>query len=257
MSPVESAYIQMLSVGLLWISVHCAGMCGPILVGFDVAGVSKGSGPARGAGNVLTYQGGRALTYMLLGALVGTFGAGIQHYIHQAGGYMSVTFGAALVGWVLWSFAGKRLASKAGTTAGPTAADRLIDGLRVVAAPILKAAGDNDTLRSMSLGALMGLLPCMISMWALGLAALTGSPLHGAAIMVLLVAMTTPMLVGVTILPRLVTQPLRRFAQVLPKVLMGVSGVWLILGGSAGLGLIRHAHFGFDAFGRHFAMMFW
>ena len=41
------------------------------------------------------------------------------------------------------------------------------------------------------------------SIAVLGLAATTGSPLHGAALMLLLVAMTTPTLLGVTLLPRL------------------------------------------------------
>ena len=39
MSGIDSAYTQIFSVGVLWISIHCAGMCGPLLIGFDVAGV--------------------------------------------------------------------------------------------------------------------------------------------------------------------------------------------------------------------------
>lgn len=257
MTPVESAYAQLFSVGLLWISIHCAGMCGPILVGFDVAGVSRGHGALRGAASILTYQAGRALTYLTLGAVVGIAGAGLQRSIHHAGGIMSVTFGAALVGWVAWQLVVHRLVQGAAGGGGPTLGDRLLAGLQALVRPALRAAGANDGLRNLTLGAMMGLLPCMISMWALGLAALTGSPLHGAAIMLLLVGMTTPMLLGVTLLPRAIAQPLKRAAHRLPTALMGISGLWLILGGSAGLGLIRHAHFGFDLLGRHFAVMFW
>ena len=62
-------------------------------------------------------------------------------------------------------------------------------------------------LRDLALGAVMGFLPCMIVLWALGLSALTGSALHGAAIMLILVALTTPVLLGVTLLPRVLRRP--------------------------------------------------
>ena len=57
-----AAYAQLLSVGLLWISFHCAGMCGTLLIGFDVAGAARGASVPRGALSLLTYQLGRAGT---------------------------------------------------------------------------------------------------------------------------------------------------------------------------------------------------
>ena len=42
MSALPSPYAQLLGLGLVWVSAHCAGMCGPLLVGLDVAGVRSG-----------------------------------------------------------------------------------------------------------------------------------------------------------------------------------------------------------------------
>jgi uncharacterized protein len=93
------------------------------------------------------------------------------------------------------------------------------------------------------LGAMLGLLPCMITLWALGLAATTGSALHGAGVMVLLVVMTTPVLLGVTLLPRLLRRLVRgRAASLMPDILAGLSGLWLFLVGLAALGVIPHEH---------------
>ena len=251
MSGIDSAYTQIFSVGVLWISIHCAGMCGPLLIGFDVAGVHRGKKALGGALGVLTYQGGRALVYALLGAIFGLFGAGLQRYLSLAGGWLSVLFGLLLAGSVLL-----RLVYRA-PAKGPGFSDRLVQGLTQISRPLLDAAGDNLLLRNLGLGLIMGFLPCMITIWALSLAALTGSPLHGAAIMLLLVAMTTPMLLGVTLLPRALGKRIGPLAHRLPAILMGISGLWLTVAGAASLGWIHHAHFGFKAFGRDFAMMFW
>jgi len=52
-------------------SLHCAGMCGPIVLSYSVAL----RGPRLGAH--AAYNAGRILTYMLLGALAGTAGRGL------------------------------------------------------------------------------------------------------------------------------------------------------------------------------------
>lgn len=252
MTATSAAFTQLLSVGLVWISVHCAGMCGPILIGFDVAGVSQGRSAGRGALSLLTYQAGRALTYAILGGTVGLVGAGLSRALRHTGGYLTLALGVAMLLTAL-----TRARPAAGSPGTPSLGDRLAAALPRLARPLLRAAGTSTDLRNFTLGAIMGLMPCMISLWALGLAATTGNPLHGAALMVTLAAMTTPMLLGVTLLPRVVGDRLRGFGRVAPTVLMGLSGVWLLLAGSAGLGVIHHAHFGFSAFGDTWAIMFW
>jgi len=255
-SSATTAYAQLLSVGLVWISFHCAGMCGPLLIGFDVAGTARGTKPLAGALGVLTYQAGRATTYLVLGALAGFVGKGLTAVFEPAGAIFALVFGLAVVATLvirsirsIRSHRARRPQpaqpirvgfSKIETSTHPpkrSLVERLVSGLPRALHP-LSGPDQGRHTRIFALGAAMGFLPCMITYWTLGLAATTGSPLHGALVMLLLVIMTTPMLVGVTLLPRLVPRRLTW----LPQALMTLSGTWLVLVGLAGLELIAHLH---------------
>lgn len=261
---VQAAYGQLLGLGLLWVSFHCAGMCGTLLINMDVPGRARGQGALRGAASVLSYQGGRALTYAWLGGLAGLLGAGLGRRFQDAGAAVAVVLGvgALLLGarglWrALRPAAGAPRLVRLGGTSPPRGLQARLGALAGSAAAALLGGGAGP-LRELLLGALMGFLPCMIAVWALGLAALTGSPLHGAAIMLLLVLMTTPTLLGVTLLPRLVPLPAalrQRLGALLPPLLLGASGAQMLLIGAAALGLLPHAHLGLDLFGRGFLVM--
>jgi sulfite exporter TauE/SafE len=250
-----SSYAQVLSLGVVWVSVHCAGMCGPLLNGLDVAGACRGVSPARGAGNVLLYQAGRALTYAALGVVAGLAGAGVRAAL-QTGGSVLALLGAAL----LLGLALRKLSPPAAgdlvQIGGRPQTPFLEQALTRLARALLPETGSLP-LRSASLGVIMGLLPCMLTTWVLSLAAVTGSPLHGAGVMLTLVALTTPVLLGVTLLPRLLSARLRRVGGRVATLLLLVSSLWLTLVGLAGLGVIGHATLGLDVLGRRYALMLW
>jgi len=258
---MNSAYTQLLSVGLVWMSFHCAGMCGPLVIGLDVAGVAQGLPASRGVLRIATYQLGRMTTLMALGALAGLVGRGLTQVIEPAGAVFALLFGlvvAATLGVKLVRGAVRARAAR--RTKSALVADRDNNDIpawtRVRPGPTRLELGRprrrwslSALLRPLSLttsfsgtwllGVLMGFLPCMIVIWALGLAATTASPLDGAFVMMLLVAMTTPVLLGVTLLPRALP---RRARRVLPYVLMAISATWLIAVGLAGLGVMPHRH---------------
>ncbi len=232
-----NAYAQLLSVGLLWITFHCAGMCGPLVVSFDVAGVARGRSAWRGVVGVLMYQLGRATTLATLGALAGLVGHGLTHLLRPAGAVMALAFGLLVLGHLVWRFWHGRRAA-----AGPVRVRTRLEGAprRPGLLARLQPLMLTETLGgTWLLGAVMGLLPCMIVAWALGLAATTASVVDGALVMLLLVVMTTPMLLGVTLLPRILP---RRALGALPSVLMAVSALWLVMTGLAGLELAPHLH---------------
>lgn len=243
---------QLLGVGLLWISFHCSGMCGPLLVGLDVGGVTQGASAARGVLSVLLYQLGRALTYAVLGGLAGLFGAGLRSLFEPAGAVLALGLGVALLG----ASARRRRRPSELVTLGArprrTQAGRLLLALTTRLGLV---GGVRDPLRVLTLGMVMGFLPCMIPLWALGLSAVTGSLVAGAGVMLLLVAMTTPVLLVATLLPRLAPRRLSRLPW-LPRALMGLSGLWLALVGAAGLGVLPHAHVAFEVASRQFMVMF-
>ncbi|MEZ4268138.1 MAG: sulfite exporter TauE/SafE family protein [Myxococcota bacterium] len=245
-----AAWTQLTSLGLVWVSFHCAGMCGPLVVGFDVAGVSRGRSAGRGALSVLTYQAGRALTLMTLGAGAGLVGSGLGAGFHRAGAVLALLMAAAVLASL---FVRRRPPALRLERRAVPIWQRMADRVTSAILPHMSGGRPVDHL---ALGLLMGLLPCMIPMWVLGLGATTGSPVHGALLMLTLVAMTTPMLLGVTLLPRVLTLS-GRLSRMMPRVLMGISAVWLAMVGLAGLEVVEHMHLPVRLAEKTFVVMLW
>lgn len=72
-------------------SLHCVGMCGPLVLGFSAKNTPKG----KGTGHSIYYSLGRTFTYSLMGLLLGYFGAGIRLTGYQ--GIISVIVGSLLL----------------------------------------------------------------------------------------------------------------------------------------------------------------
>lgn len=254
MSPeVESAFVQLFSVGLLWISVHCAGMCGPLLIGLDVGGAARGLKAGQGALAVVVYQGGKALTYSLLGMAAGALGAGLRAILETAGSVLALGAGAAMFVIVARQLRTKR---EPLVQIGSARRKGFFEQATLRLSRALLDDGHGPLTRAFTLGLGMGLLPCMIPLWVLGLAAVTASPLAGAGLMLGLVLMTTPVLLLVTLLPRVVKRK-RRTRAFVPALLLSVSALWLCLVGLAGLGVLAHAHVPLTLFGRGYTLMLW
>ena len=258
------AYAQVLGLGVLWTSIHCIGMCGPLLSGLDIAGVMRGRSRLQGLLGVVAYQAGRGLTYAWLGGLAGLLGAGLGRLATISGALLALSVGLLLIHRTLRALRPEQQQA-AGTPLIPLRRPRLSLSPAVVVEQVLLHSRrallplltSHHPLREVALGALLGMLPCMIPAWALSQAAMTGSPLHGALVMLLLVGMTTPVLLLATQLPTILGVLPASIHRRLITLLPAVSGVWLILVGGAGLGLWSHAHLGITLAGRPFVMMLW
>jgi sulfite exporter TauE/SafE len=252
---LPAAYSQLLGVGVLWIALHCAGMCGPIVVGLDVAGSRCGTGPGGGFLRLLAYQGGRAITYSVLGALAGLLGAGLKTALVGGGGVLTVVLGLGTLGYALKP---RRRAAVPVVQIGKARPQSITErALEVVRTRLLPLTAQADVSSRIMLGAVLGLMPCMITLWALGLAASTLSPLHGAGVMVLLVVLTTPTLTLASAAGRWLRHLSPSIVVRLQRGLLVLSGLILVLAGLAALDIIDHAHLGFMAGGRHYMIMFW
>ncbi|MCZ8321033.1 MAG: sulfite exporter TauE/SafE family protein [Novosphingobium sp.] len=155
-------------------SLHCAGMCGPI-----AASLTWATAPASrfGGGERLLYlQAGKALAYLVAGAIVGHLGSLTFGWLDREQGFRVLQWAAAAsLTWVGLSTLGllppvagidrllRRLASHipVGTGAGLTA---------VLGHPVLAGFG-------------WGLIPCGMVYAAIFTAALTGSGPSGALLM--------------------------------------------------------------------------
>lgn len=126
-------------------SFHCAGMCGPIAIALPIG---KTSWTNRLLG-VITYNVGRGLTYMIMGALIGLLGIGISMAGFQQ--WASVIAGVIMILFVIVPF----FYSKTKKTGGFL--EKLTSFLQRKLSPLFK----NATYGSLfMIGLLNGILPC-------------------------------------------------------------------------------------------------
>lgn len=268
-SPYLVYYAQLLGVGLLWITLHCSGMCGPIMAGLIASGHTPTPSPAarnkRTVLGVLAYQAGRAAMYAILGALAGLLGAAAEDAIHDATriSALVIAVGLLLLGFSqlpeVQSFIRdlKRYQNGEKTPKTP-AAQRIANGLVAKLFRALPAPHTLQGLPRMAVsGFILGLLPCMLMFWVLGLAAASASPLHGALLMMTLVLLTTPVLLAAGLSSSFFSGKWRRFGTIAIPVGMILSGTWLALVGAAANGWIDHAHLTLPFAGQEFIIMLW
>lgn len=224
-------YLQLLGPGLLWIMVHCGGMCGPL-----VAGLRLGEGGwLRGGGRLALYQLGRALPLAAAGAIAGSVGAAMADWHAEWGPWLILILAGGMLlaalrrlGWMPWP----RADGDAGSAA-----------VRILR-PVTAWAAAHPRLGVLAIGAALALLPCGVVYWVLSLAAASGSAVHGALLPALLVAISTPPLALAAIAGASATGRLRARLAWLPTAALLLSAAWLGLHGAAALEWIPHAHLG-------------
>lgn len=166
--------------------VHCAGMCGPFVLG-QVAADAESAGSygewRRLAGAALVpYHLGRITTYTALGALAGS--ATALFAASPAFAWISALLLILGAGFMLLQALGH--AVSAGSPLGPI--------LARLAAPL---SASPRPLARYGLGVVLGFLPCGLIYGALGAAAGTGSAWRGALAMAAFAAGTVPVLIVV------------------------------------------------------------
>jgi len=194
-------YGSMVLAGLAG-SLHCVGMCGPILVGFSrlFEGSRGDSGSARRSmtGDFFCYHAGRIWTYGMLGFAAGWAGEGLRR-------------GAAGLGWqrpaalvLSVSVVTAGLALLLATPGGRF--ETLLDGCGMgrvrQSAWFRHLVEGNGYFPRFLLGAVMGFLPCGLVWAMLVVAAALPGPLHSALGMLVFGAGTVPSLSAVLLLDR-------------------------------------------------------
>lgn len=208
-------------VGLLG-SAHCVGMCGGFVVA--IAQVN-GSSARRLQLHQTVYYLGKTLTYAVLGALAGAFGAAVGALLSGAQQLLSIGLGVFLV------LVGLGLVGMLRRFAGPVGLARL---------PILtNAIGRMLRRRSrgatFSLGLLNGLLPCGLVYAMMAMAAATGRPAMGALTMAVFGLSTIPALYLVAITSFLLRPAWRARLQMVSGVLVIAIGLLTIVRGTPAL----------------------
>lgn len=201
-----------LVLGLLGSTAHCVGMCAPfVLLVSRRYGTQPGGRPPLVA--QLWYSAGRLVTYAALGAAAGAAGGVVQ----VAGTLVGLQRGAALL---------------AGTMLVVSAVVSLVPGLstRVSSGPfarVLSQLHGHIPRHPLTMGLMLGLLPCGLLYTALLGAMAGGGAAAGAAALTAFGLGTVPALIGLSLADTLLVRP-RLTLNRLAHLFVLAMGVWFL-----------------------------
>lgn len=217
-----TALVLSVFVAALLGSVHCAAMCG------SFACLASGGDASRGraaVGSTVSYNLGRLLSYLMLGALAGAAGAGVDQLGAVAGVARpaAVTAGVLLMLWgasSLLAHLGVRVPALA---VPPALAARVARGVRAV-------QDRPPALRGLVLGLLTAALPCGWLYAFVATSAAAGSALGGALVMLAFWTGTVPMMAAVGLGAQRLLGPARRHLPAFTAIVLVVLGALTVAG---------------------------
>jgi hypothetical protein len=196
-------------------SPHCAAMCGGFACFYAA---EPGSRQHRLA--LLAYNCGRLASYVLLGALAGSLGAGVNATGRMAGAARpaAVLAGVLMVAWGSVTIL-RALGARLPRLSSPGSSRGLLSGAlqrMQRRPPVVRAAG---------LGLLTTLLPCGWLYVFVATAGGTGSPWRGALVMAVFWLGTVPMMAGLGVAVQRLSGPLRQRLPVMTAAVLVVIGL--------------------------------
>jgi sulfite exporter TauE/SafE len=178
-------------------SVHCAAMCGGFVCMYSGSGLPRAgtSAPNRRADALaphVAYNAGRLASYLILGALAGSVGLGIDRLGSMTGvGRLAAIVAGALM--VLWG--GSTLLAASGIRIRRIGPSRAVQA--TLTSLLVRARGRSPTFRGAATGLLTTLLPCGWLYAFVATAAGTGRVRDALAVMVFFWLGTLPMMMAI------------------------------------------------------------
>jgi uncharacterized protein len=223
-------------------SVHCAGMCGPLVMSCNTPKQVIGSLSMPGGASIRTasiarlafphalYNGGRMLSYGLLGGLAGMFGAAVSSILN-VGPWLAYTLGIWLVIAGFVALGSIRPAKSTRMSRVIAFVQRPSQLLKSLLSPT--SANDRSFAESrFILGFLTPLLPCGLVYTMLLKAAATSDPVQGMLEMSVFALASAPMLMSIGVFSNFATARFARHARHLTWALMILMGVLTIMRGA-------------------------
>lgn len=196
-------------------SLHCVGMCGPLVLAVPGARAPWRFWMGRGI-----YHTGRTLSYMTMGGLIGALGWAVALQGYQ--GWLSLIIGVLMLSAVLIRPIRARLKALEATPA------RLMSTLRGPLQSLLRSPGSGNMF---ALGVLNGLLPCGFSYAAIATALAAGSMIDSMLFMAAFGLATFPALLAVQWMGRRAPSSWRATLLKLAPYGIAIVGILLILRG--------------------------
>lgn len=203
-------------------SVHCAAMCGSFACLASGGDASRGGGALRGSA---AYNGGRLISYVLLGALAGAAGAGLDRAGAVAGFARpaAVVAGTLLILWGLATLLATFNVRVPMLDVPPALASRIARGMRAV-------QDKPPAVRALTIGLLTAALPCGWLYAFVATSAAAGGALGGALVMSAFWAGTLPMMAAVGLGAQRLLGPFRRRIPAVTAVVLVVLGGLTVAG---------------------------
>jgi uncharacterized protein len=211
---MDTIFIAALLSGLIG-SLHCLGMCGPIVLMLPVGATFKGGFIL----SRLTYNFGRVITYAILGAICGLLG----HLVILAGyqQVLSIAVGAIIL---LAFIIPRRFIRKI----SPSIIRNFTDKLSGLWKKLLNSP---KAISLFVIGLLNGLLPCGLVYVALAAASTTGDAINGLLYMTLFGLGTIPLMLIFSLFSGLLPNRIRLWAPKLIPIAAIALAILLILRG--------------------------
>ncbi len=217
-------------------SLHCAGMCGPLVLAYTTSGGGQSTSILRSLTSHLIYNSGRVISYGLVGGILGFIGGSVGA-LQGAGFWFSGIAGSATILFGLYVLRAGSMTPLGGTSdtaAGGKVVSFLLRLYRSSFGALI-AKGTMET--RFYVGLMTPLLPCGLLYGMLMRSAGSASAVEGATIMVAFGLGIVPSLVTAGFAGSLLSARTRRWADTVAAVLlilMGASLIWRAV--MAGLG---------------------
>ena len=187
---MSALFLSMFALGLAT-SLHCIGMCGPMVVTYAVKGEEDGPWHKKLVPN-LAYQAAKITSYVMVGLVLGAIGSafnldGIRPWIMFAAGAFMIILGLGMTGKAPWA---ARL-----TPRPPKFLITALSNLRRKAKDDA-SQGESTLATPVAFGLLTGLMPCAPLQGAEIAAAATGSAVLGATAMLAFGLGTMPLMLA-------------------------------------------------------------
>ncbi len=200
-------------------SLHCIGMCGPIALALPVEDETTN---LRFVFGRILYNAGRILTYVLMGAVIGSIGQAISLLGWQQG--LSIAAGLLiLLGLLIPKRIWLRLTRF-------HLVSRLITRFKIAWA---KRFGVGTPRSLLVIGLLNGLLPCGLVYMALAGAGATGSVYGGMLFMAIFGLGTVPAMLSVSLFGKVIDFGAKRVFRRVAPAMIGIMAILFILRGLA------------------------
>lgn len=202
-------------------SFHCVGMCGPIALAIP----RRKPGVINSLIDNFLYNGGRIITYSILGLLLGFMGRGLRIAGLQEN--LSLYIGGLILAYILIPSKIKRKAEAMPII--PSALNNLKRKLGLLLKP-------KSAFGLMSLGLLNGLLPCGLVYVGLAGSVAVGSALDGALFMAFFGLGTIPAMTAIFMSGELITIDIRKkINKLIPYAVASIAILMMLRGMSLGI----------------------